>query len=122
MPLDNDDIKQLIAILQKGLSNEETSEQQTTLSIKSNKVRKPRARTTKSKQINKFDQMAEFNMCKEDLEFDKKVVKPPPSERSRQFEPIKVRCRVCGKSEKVAADLIESIERYKCNKCSTGAG
>jgi hypothetical protein len=66
--------------------------------------------------------MPEFNMCKEDLEFDRKVKKPAPSARLRDCEPIKVRCRVCGKNEKVAPDLVESIERYKCNKCSTGAG
>lgn len=119
MGLDNDDIKQLIAILQKGL----TTDDQDSDSLPVKKTR--RATTNKSskpKHKNKFDSMPEFNMCKEDLEFDQKVRKPPPSARLRNFEPIKVRCRVCGKNEKVAPDLIESIERYKCNKCSTGAG
>lgn len=123
MGLDNDDIKQLIAILQKGLSNDssndDTDEQ---IPIKKTRRSTPKAKVSKPKSKNKFEAMPEFNMCKEDLEFDRKVKKPPPSARLRDFEPIKVRCRVCGKDEKVAPDLVESIERYKCNKCSTGAG
>jgi hypothetical protein len=121
MPLDNDDIKQLIAILQKGLSDNNSVD--TEPKTKPKRTRNIRAsKETKSKQINKFESMPEFNMCKEDLAFDQKVNKPPPSARLREFEPMKVRCRVCGKTEKVASDLIDSIERYKCNKCSTGAG
>lgn len=119
MPLDNDDIKQLIAILQKGLTNEPAT---TTTTPKRTRTAKPKAKTAKPKQINKFEQMAEFNMCKEDIAIDQKIIKPPPSARLRDFEPIKVRCRVCGKNEKVAPNLVESIERYKCNKCATGAG
>lgn len=116
MALDENDIKQLIAILQKGLSdNTETPTKKTNR-------RSPKTKTSKPKTKNKFDDMPEFNMCKEDLDFDRKVKKPIPSARVRSYEPIKVRCRVCGKDEKVAPDLIESIERYKCNKCSTGAG
>jgi translation initiation factor 2 beta subunit (eIF-2beta)/eIF-5 len=121
MPLDNDDIKQLIAILQKGLSDNDTSNIAPTRNKTVRKTaRKPK--TDKPKQINKFEQMSEFNMCKEDVLIDQKIIKPPPSARLRDFEPMKVRCRVCGKTEKVAPNLIESIERYKCNKCSTGAG
>lgn len=122
MPLDNNDIKQLIAILQKGLAVDDNSlnEQMPIKQTKRSAIKK--AKTSKAKVKNKFDNMAEFNMCKEDVEFDKKIRKPPPSARSREFVPIKVRCRVCGKEEKVAPDLLESIERYKCNKCSTGAG
>lgn len=119
VPLDNDDIKQLIAILQKGLSDDED--------IKPIKTKTTRRSTNKTKPIkpkikNKFDTMPESKMHKEDIEFDSKVKKPAPSARLREFEPIKVKCRVCGKNEKVVADLIESIERYKCNKCATGAG
>lgn len=120
MPLDNDDIKQLIAILQKGLSDSSDNTETAPKPKRIKNTQRPKA--NKPKPINKFESMPEFNMCKEDLAFDQKVVKPPPSARLREFEPIKVRCRVCGKTEKVAADLIDSIERYKCNKCSTGAG
>lgn len=125
MGLDNDDIKQLIAILQKGLTND-SSDDEIDEPVPVQKTRRStsqrKAKTSKPKSKNKFESMPEFNMCKEDLEFDRKVKKPPPSARLRDFEPIKVRCRVCGKNEKVAPDLVESIERYKCNKCSTGAG
>ena len=120
MALDNEDIKQLIAILQKGLINDEESDD--TIPVKRVRKSNPKTKQTKPKSKNKFESMPEFSMCKEDLEFDNKVKKPLPSARLRSFEPIKVKCRVCGKSEKVAPDLVESIERYKCNKCSTGAG
>lgn len=122
MGLDQDDIKALIAILQKGL---ETSDEQHEMERPTNRpkaTKKRQAKQTKPKTLNKFENMPEFNMCKEDLAFDKKVIKPLPSARLRDYEPIKVKCRVCGKSEKVAPSLVESIERYKCNKCSTGAG
>lgn len=122
MGLDKDDIKALIAILQKGLSDENND--QDTLELSKSKTSKTRTKATpkKKKTTNKFEQMAEFGMCKEDVEFDKKIKKPPPSVRNRTFDFIKVKCRVCGKTEKVAPSLIESIDRYKCNKCSTGAG
>ena len=87
---------------------------------------KPKGRKVPSKlkktTVNKFDSMPEHNMCKEDVEFDKKIRKPPPSARTRQFNYMNVQCRVCGKQEKVPPSLVESRERYKCNKCSTGAG
>jgi len=122
MGLDQDDIKALIAILQKGLDDSDepttpTLKTTTTKKRQQSKQTKPKPKTT-----NKFEQMPEFSMCKEDLLFDQKVIKPTPSARIRDYEPIKVKCRVCGKSEKVAPSLVESIERYKCNKCSTGAG
>lgn len=117
MPLDNDDIKALIAILQKGLTDE--------TDVSSSKPRSKRTskpKIAKKKSDNKFEKMAEFNMCKEDIEIDKKIIKPPPSIRNRPFEYVKVQCRVCGKQEKVPSTLLDGVERYKCNKCSTGAG
>jgi hypothetical protein len=121
MPLDNDDIKQLIQILQKGLTDETES---TKIPPKRTKrtSKKTSDTTSKPKPLNKFEQMAEFNTCKEDTLIDKKIVKPAPSARLREFEPINVRCRICGKTERVPPNLVDSIERYKCNKCSTGAG
>lgn len=121
MGLDNDDIKALIAILQKGLSGDDNDEAVTS-KRKSQRSSKPRQ--TKKKSTNKFDNMPEFGMCKEDVEIDRKIKKPPPSLRNRPFEPIKVQCRVCGKKDKVAPSILDSmeIERYKCNKCATGAG
>jgi hypothetical protein len=123
MGLDNDDIKALIAILQKGLVDDDDSEEEQAQKAavkKKSKTSTPKPK--KKKAINKFNNMAEFGMCKEDVEIDRKIKKPPPSARNRPFDFIKVQCRVCGKSEKVAPTLVESIERYKCNKCATGAG
>lgn len=122
MGLDKDDIKALIAILQKGLVDEEDDQSEIEEKPKVKSVKTKSSITKKKKTSNKFESMAEFGMCKEDVEFDKKIRKPPPSPRNRKFDFIKVRCRVCGKQEKVAPMLVESIERYKCNKCSTGAG
>lgn len=123
MGLNNDDIKQLIAILQKGLSNDDAKDEEIEEVIE---VKKPKPKTStktpKKKYINKFEKMPEFKMCKEDVEIDKKIRKPQPSERKAPFQYVKVRCRVCGKQEKVAPELVESNDRYKCNKCSTGAG
>lgn len=121
MGLDNDDIKALIAILQKGLTTDNSDDEPVRPKRKS--TRSPKA-ATKKKSTNKFDHMPEFGMCKEDVEIDKKIKKPPPSLRNRPFDPIKVQCRVCGKKEKVAPSILDSmeIERYKCNKCATGAG
>jgi hypothetical protein len=126
MALDKDDIKALIAILQKGLVDEDESDNDIEEPVHIKPVKKktsvPTTKPKKKKAINKFDKMAEFSMCKEDTEIDKKIKKPPPSIRNRPFDFIKVQCRVCGKKEKVAPMLVESTERYKCNKCSTGAG
>ena len=126
MGLDNNDIKQLIAILQKGLIDSDDDSIEEIKPITKKRTTKPKInntkQTVKKKSLNKFEKMAEFHMCKEDVEIDKKIKKPPPSARNREFDYVKVQCRVCGKKEKVAPSLIESTERYKCNKCSTGAG
>lgn len=122
MGLDNDDIKALIAILQKGLTDDDVdAEPEKPTTLRKSKPRTPPV-PKKKKSTNKFDKMAEFAMCKEDVEIDKKIRKPPPSIRNREFDFVKVQCRVCGKKDKVPPTLVESIERYKCNKCATGAG
>ncbi len=115
MALNNDDIKQLISILQRGLS-EDTDEP---VETKSNKKVKTK---TKPKSSNKFESMAEFRMHKDDVAIDKKLCQQPPTERSRQYKPIKIHCRVCHKEELVNPSMVESIDRYKCNKCSIAAG
>lgn len=121
MGLDNDDIKALIAILQKGLTKDEADE---TSNKPKRKTTSPKAQAKKKRNNNKFENMPEFHMCKEDTEIDKKIKKPPPSLRNRPFDPIRVQCRVCGKKDKVAPSILGSmeVERYKCNNCATGAG
>jgi hypothetical protein len=147
MSLSNDDIKQLIAILQRGLSSDE----QTEIIEKETKTSKPRKKrkkavdtdaisdtidqdeghsgieTIKTKKTklgfkNKFLEMPESNMHKEDIAFDKRVSKFPPTPRNRSFGYLQVKCRVCGKTEKVSPSLVDSMERYKCNKCCTMPG
>jgi hypothetical protein len=123
MPLKDEDIKQLIAILQKGLTNDASDD-----NIKAtNKAVKPVQKKTKNKvktqkYINKFDEMLEKNLHKDDIEFDKKVTKLPPVPRTRSFKPIEIQCRSCGKKESVNPNYIDSVERYKCNKCCANPG
>jgi len=117
MALDKDDIKQLIAILQKGLTDDEEVEEYET-PIKTTSPKQTKKKITN----NLFDSMAESRMHKEDVEIDRKLNKLPPTERSRNYRPIQVRCRVCGREESLNPALVESIERHKCNRCSTSSG
>jgi hypothetical protein len=116
MPLDNEDIKQLIAILQRGLTDTENRPE----SVQEIKPRK--AKKVAKKLINKFDNMSEKNLHKDDIEFDKKVSQLPPVPRTRLFKPVQVQCRSCGKKESVNPAVLDSIERYKCNKCCANPG
>lgn len=72
---------------------------------------------------NKFLSMPEKDMFKEDTKIDQMLNKHPPVSRNRDFDPIEVICRICGKKELVSPALAgESPKRYKCNNCSTSAG
>jgi hypothetical protein len=126
MGLNNDDIKQLIAILQRGLTQDvETIEEDIEVIEKPKKTRKKKeriAKVSKSKRINRFDQMPESRMHKEDVAIDRKLQKSPPTPRRDEFKPLKIPCRVCGKTESVDPSMIESADRYKCNKCAISAG
>lgn len=121
MALDKDDIKQLIAILQKGLVDDQvdTPEPQTQRKRRTNKSSNT---TTEKKFVNQFDNMTESKMHKDDIEIDRKLNRLPPTQRSRNYKPLMVTCRVCGKQESLNPALVESVERHKCNKCSTSAG
>lgn len=125
MALSNDDIKQLIAILQKGLANDTVVEE--TITEIENKPTS--AMKTKSVKVNKelnnnrFLDMGVKDLHRDDIEIDKALKKFPPTPRTRQFKPIDVVCRSCGKKESVSPALLhDSAERYKCNKCSGSAG
>jgi hypothetical protein len=128
MALNNDDIKQLIAILQRGLVTDQNEdedvvqEQKKTTKRKSNKHKIAKSQK-ENKYVNKFADMPEANMHKEDSQIDKLLCRQPPVVRSREYSPINVTCRVCGKSENVHPGLVtEGASRYKCNKCSTSEG
>lgn len=122
MGLNNDDIKQLIAILQRGLIDE-AGESEPEKPTKRTRVTKPKeAKKDKPRRVNMFDQMPEYKMHKEDVEIDRKLIKSPPTPRRDEFKPLKIACRVCGKTEAVDPSMIESVDRYKCNKCAISAG
>lgn len=121
MALEKEDIMALIAILQKGLEDED-SEIEIPKTDKATKPRKKAKKKTKQERTNKFLSMPERNLHKADTLIDKKLNVMPPTERSRQFSVVSVKCRVCGKTEEVNPKYLEAKERYKCNKCSTSAG
>lgn len=122
MALDKDDIKQLIAILQKGLSDDPVEDQEYEEPAPKQKKSPKKSTKQKRKKANLFENMTEATMHKDDVEIDRRLRKFPPTQRSRSYRPLKVRCRVCGREEGVNPSLVESVDRYKCNKCSTSAG
>lgn len=120
--LSPEQIQQMIAMLQNMLpsDNEQPVEEEEKSSSSPIRTvdRKPKPST-----INKFDQMMEANLHKEDIEIDKKLAKYDPTPRIRRFQPLDVVCRVCGKRESISPNLLpDSPDRYKCNNCSRGAG
>lgn len=135
---DPEQIKNLISALQSLLPepNQETKatskrkkqnkkETQTQIdeSFFNEKIKTKNKRPVRAPSVNKFEQMSEFRMHKDDGEVDKKLAKHPPVARTREFEPVSVVCRICGKKETVSPSLVhEGPSRYKCNNCSTQAG
>lgn len=150
MELDSGDVKQLLAILQHlvdkvtvaqvdsdetknkkikktrkqskentGIVEEGTEEDNTTefsSKIKSKKL------SVKQRSKNKFDTMPESKMHKDDTAIDKKLIVSPPTQRNRSYQPVSARCRVCGRVESINPSLVESADRYKCNRCAASAG
>lgn len=119
---DPEQIKQLISLLQN-LLPEENKEEEEEEEFSSKIKTKTRSSKSKNNAKNKFLQMPERNMHKDDIEIDKKLAVNAPTPRTRKFEPVNVRCRVCGKQEKVNPGIVaDSVDRYKCNKCAGSAG
>jgi hypothetical protein len=128
--LSPEQIKSMISMLQLMLnaqSDEVDTDQDSKIQQKqsfnqNNSIKTNSKKLTKMNK-NKFLDMPERNMHKEDIEVDKKLCVQPPVPRARQFSMIKVVCRVCGKKEEVSPNLIvDSPSRYKCNKCSAASG
>lgn len=120
---DPEKIKQLIQVLQSLLpqnnSGDSEEDEQIESKIKTKTVRSGK----KNKSKNKFLTMPEKDMHKSDTAIDKLLNKAPPTPRNRPYEAIEVVCRVCHKKEMVSPAVVpESIDRYKCNKCSGSAG
>lgn len=141
MEIDENDFKQLIGLLQKLVQKTAEPASSKNMSYDEDEViddyeesdapKKRRGpvsnnaapqKKKKKKFINKFLNMREASMHKDDTLIDKKLNKVPPTQRTRNFEYVKVKCRVCGKEEKVIPALAEARDRYKCNKCSTSPG
>lgn len=122
-------IKQMIGLLSALLEStsqddvvDDEADTQTTTPTKQPNVAKSK-KTKKIQRENKFLSMPEVNMHKEDPELAQKLYKQPPVARSRKLQMVSVRCRVCGKQEKVQASLLYGgVERFKCNKCSATPG
>jgi hypothetical protein len=133
-PTNPEQIKMLISMLQSMLPNDDTTVESNPKKIKKtkSKTRKvdefdnPNIKTKSTRMLshrqNKFLNMPEMNMHKADTVIDKKLSVQPPCPRTRSFEPVKVVCRSCKKTEEVNPAILDSADRYKCNKCSTMAG
>jgi|694.fasta_scaffold90203_3 hypothetical protein len=131
MSLNNDDIRQLITILQRGLTDANHPENVELADTETPKTKKRKGANPQKKKsskdgvssYNKFDAMPEHNMHKDDSKIDQLLIKYPPTQRSRDFEYINVICRVCGRKESVNPVLVhEAPNRYKCNKCAKVPG
>lgn len=111
-------IKQMISMLKQMLPEDDNEEPE--------KQQPEPIRTVHRKPIqteNKFDQMMEAHLHKEDIAIDQKLKKFDPTPRIRSFDPLKVVCRVCGKKDEInPATLTDSADRYKCNNCARSAG
>lgn len=117
---DPNKIKELIQALQKLLPSEEKNTEE----FDESKIKTKTGRANnQNKQKNKFLDMPEKDMHKNDVAIDKLLNRAPPTPRNREYEPIDVVCRVCHKKEKVSPAVVpESIDRYKCNKCAGASG
>lgn len=126
--LDPQQIQQMILMLQSMLPKQKQQDSEETANEKPKLKSKKKPETSlKNKALptreNRFDSMLEARMHKEDIAIDKKLSIMPPVPRARPFELVYAICRVCGKREKVNPVLIsDTLDRYKCNKCATGAG
>lgn len=136
MALDNEDIKQLIAILQKGLTDDSSQEEivpkTKNKSTKSNKkivseeppkTKLKRGKVEAQSSTNQFLTMGFNNLHKEDTAIDKILAQSPRTPRRKKFQTINVVCRSCGKKESISPSLLyDAPDRYKCNRCSTSPG
>ena len=120
-----EDLQKLISLLQTMVdedSDTKDNNEEPESSPMKTRSRKAAESSSRKTNKNKFLSMQEMNMHKEDTELQKKLSKHRPVPRNRGFEPLSVKCRVCGKSDKVNPALADSVDRYKCNACASSAG
>jgi hypothetical protein len=117
-------LKQMISLLSTMLEQAESTETEEFQQKQQKRVTpKRRGRKPKGTSVNKFDQMSEASMYRDDPDIAKKLYSKPPMQRRPKKSLVDVRCRMCGKQESVSASLIHGgLDRYKCNKCSSSAG
>jgi|TARA_B100000073_G_scaffold84137_1_gene64754 hypothetical protein len=113
-------IKQMIDMLKNMLPEEQSDDKDEP--VQESPIRTRGSRKPKFVE-NKFDSMSEKNLHKADIAIDQKLNKYGPTPRTRTFKAIKVKCRVCGKTEEINPVLLsDTPERYKCNACARSAG
>ena len=131
MDLDPQQIQQMIQLLQAMLPKEDNTHQENEKSVPqppvSPKPSRPPSRSfrdkTPTEHHNLFDSMMESRLHKDDCKIDKLLSVVEPTPRLRSFEPIDVRCRVCGKKDSINPVLLtDAPDRYKCNKCARTPG
>ena len=124
-------IKNLIQLLQallpeadqEGADNKQTHQASEQKQEEFTAPLRTRGKRTTQKFKNKFVDMAEKDMHKDDVAIDQKLSRFPPVSRGRNFQMVDVVCRVCGKKETISPSLLfDTPARYKCNNCSTSAG
>jgi hypothetical protein len=119
--------KLLMGLVDDESDNHEVADSAKPSGSKSN-VRKNNNKTkvsqskSKTQTTNKFDNMPERNMFKEDIQIDRKLRVVDPCPRTRSFNTIEVSCRVCGKKDSINPVLVHEPTRYKCNGCAKSGG
>ena len=125
--VDTDKLKQLLYAMIETLDGEtsESSEK-----VEETKDVNPNAQQPKNPrrkryggEENLFLSMPEKDMHKADVEIDKKLAPKQLTARNRVSTEMDVRCRICGKEQRVSKSLItDGAHRYKCNDCSRSSG
>ena len=123
--VDTDKLKQLLYAMIETLDGSETSEEKNTQNI--NQQNQSSVNTNKKSRYgggeNLFLSMPEKDMHKSDIAIDKLLSPGQLTSRNRPSTEVDVRCRVCGKEQKVSSSLIiDGVHRYKCNDCSRSSG
>ena len=121
-------LKKFIAALSSLLPPEENNVPEKPKAKKTRTTKKTTRKTTNKTRTseerhNKFLDMAENNMFKEDPKVAKKLYNQPPMKRRSKKAKLSVTCRICGKREEISSSLLYGDkDRYKCNKCCSSAG
>jgi len=125
--LSESQIKQMIGMLKAMLPEDEAKAEKSVATApqatKAVPIKNAGPDYRNNQHYNKFEDMAERNMYKQDTEIQKKLSQYDPVPRTRQASMVDAKCRMCGKTETVSAQLLhEGAARYKCNDCARGSG